>query len=225
MIWGNDQLVWISLAMLIYMTGYTATASLGIYYFKYIYGDEATYSVFAAVLAAAQLAGLAIFPLFADRMSRRQLHALGTLLCLAGLAVFLAAEYSIFLVALAGILLFVGQAFIQLLMLMFIADCVEYGQWKLGRRNESITLSLQPFVYKASNAIATGLVGIALVVSGISRVDNPADLTADGRWAFKAVMMGVPMVLITISYLVVRRKYRIDEERYAQIVADLTKSP
>ncbi len=221
-IWRNDQLLWISVAMLIFMTGYTATATLGIYYFKYIYGNESAYSIFAAVLAVAQLGGLAVFPFFAKRLNRRQLHAFATVLCLAGLGAFLAAEFSILLVALAGTLLFAGQAFIQLLMLMFIADCVEYGQWKLGRRNESITLSLQPFVYKASNALATGLVGIALVWSGISRINSAADLTPDGRWAFKAVMMGAPIVLIAISYVIVRRKYRIDEVLYAQIVAALT---
>ena len=48
----------------------------------------------------------------------------------------------------AGILMFLGQAFIQILMLMFLADTVEYGQWKLGKRNESVTFSLQPFINK-----------------------------------------------------------------------------
>ena len=42
-------------------------------------------------------------------------------------------------IGIAGILLFVGQAFIQILMLMFLADTIEYGHYKLGKRNESVT--------------------------------------------------------------------------------------
>ena len=35
---------------LLFMVGYTATTSFGIYYFKYIYGDENMYAVFALSL-------------------------------------------------------------------------------------------------------------------------------------------------------------------------------
>ena len=144
-----------------------------------------------------------------------------TLACLFGLGLFAVAGASMLVIGAAGVLLFVGQAFIQLLMLMFIADCVEYGQWKLGRRNESVTISLQPFIYKSSNAIGSGLVGIALVWSGASDAASAADMTAGGVLAFKVVMMGIPTVLIACSWVIIRAKYRIDEERYAQIVADL----
>ncbi|MDD2427738.1 MAG: glycoside-pentoside-hexuronide (GPH):cation symporter [Eubacteriales bacterium] len=49
-IFKNDQLLIVTLAMLFFMSGYTATTGLGIYYFKYIYGDENMYSVFALIL-------------------------------------------------------------------------------------------------------------------------------------------------------------------------------
>lgn len=124
-------------------------------------------------------------------------------------------------IGIAGVLLFMGQAFIQLLMLLFIADCVEYGEWKLGKRTESITFSLQPFIYKSSNALGTGLVGVALLVSDINQANSAADITASGQLAFKIVMMVVPMVLVIISWAVLRRTYTLDEERYAEIVADL----
>lgn len=217
----NDQLLWVTVAMLLFMAGYTATTSLGIYYFKYVYGDEAMYPVFALILGVAQLTGLAIFPLVSARLTRRQIHAVASAMCAAGLAVFALAGSSMLIIGVAGVLLFVGQAFIQLLMLLFIADCVEYGEWKLGRRNESITFALQPFIYKASNALGTGLVGIALVVSGITRARTAADMTASGVVAFKVVMMVVPMVLVVISWVVLRRRYTLDEERYAGIVSDL----
>ena len=207
--------------MLCFMSGYATVTSLGIYYFKYVYRDEGAYSVFAAILAVAQLAGLAVFPLVRRYLKRLQIHSLATALCLAGLVVFWFAGSSLPVVGVAGVLLFTGQAFIQLLMLMFIADCVEYGQWKLGRRNESVTLAVQPFIYKASNAIGSGFVGLALLVSGISGARQVDDVTADGVAAFKLVMLVVPMVLIVASWVILRSGYRLDEKRYGEIVAEL----
>ena len=217
----NDQLLWAAGAMLCFMSGYATVTSLGIYYFKYVYRDEGAYSVFAAILAVAQLAGLAVFPLVRRYLKRLQIHSLATALCLAGLVVFWFAGSSLPVVGVAGVLLFTGQAFIQLLMLMFIADCVEYGQWKLGRRNESVTLAVQPFIYKASNAIGSGFVGLALLVSGISGARQVDDVTADGVAAFKLVMLVVPMVLIVASWVILRSGYRLDEKRYGEIVAEL----
>ncbi|TRY18373.1 sugar transporter [Tessaracoccus rhinocerotis] len=217
----NDQLLWVTLGMLLFMAGYSGTTSLGIYYFKYVYGDEGMYSVFAIVLGVAQLAGLAVFPLVARVLRRRAIHLLATVLCVVGLLVFALAGQNMLVIGAAGVLLFVGQAFIQLLMLMFVADCVEYGEWKLGRRNESITFSLQPFIYKGSNALGTALVGIALVWSGISEISSPAEMTEAGAGVFKIVMMIIPMLLMVLSWVILRTKYRIDEQRYAAIISDL----
>ena len=217
----NDQLLWVSVSMVLFMAGYTATATLGIYYFEYIFGNKDMYGIFAAILGVSQLSGLAIFPLVSARLKRRQIHALGSVMCGLGLAIFAFAGTSMVVIGIAGVLLFMGQAFIQLLMLLFIADCVEYGEWKLGRRTESITFSLQPFIYKSSNALGTGLVGIALLVSGINQAESAADVTSGGQVAFKVVMMVVPMVLVIISWAVLRRTYTLDEGRYAEIVAEL----
>ena len=217
----NDQLLVTAIAMLVFMTGYTTTASLGIYYFKYIHGDEGAYPLFAAILGLAQLLGLSVFPLLAKRLLRRQIHTLATVLCLSGLGVFWLAGSSMPLIGLAGVLLFGGQAFIQLLMLMFIADCVEYGEWKLRRRNESVTVSLQPFIYKASNALASGMVGACLVWSGINQASSAAEVSESGKTVFKLVMLVVPMVLLSVSWLILRTWFRVDERRYAEIIAEL----
>lgn len=217
----NDQLLWVTLAMVLFMTGYTITTSLGLYYFTYIYGDEGMYPVFAAVLGVSQIGGLLLFPLASARLGRRRVHLLATVACAAGYVVFLFAGSSMLVIAVAGVLLFAGQAFIQLLMMMFIADSVEYGQWKLGRRNESVTFSLQPFIYKASSALAGGAVGVTLIVSGINEASGSADVTDSGALIFKIAMMVIPLALVALSWLVLARRYRLDEKRYAEIVADL----
>ncbi|MDD3141239.1 MAG: MFS transporter, partial [Lachnospiraceae bacterium] len=124
-------------------------------------------------------------------------------------------------IGIAGILLFVGQAFIQLLMLMFLADAVEYGHWKLGKRNDSITFSIQPFINKTGGAVASGIVGAVIIISGIKDADTAADVTASGLLMMKTAMLVFPLICIVIGYFVYRAKYKIDKAMYDKIIKEL----
>ena len=65
-----------------------------------------------------------IFPLFSKKYDRRQLYTGATVLVIAGYLAFFFAEHSIALIAVSAILMFFGQAFIQMLMLMFLSDTI-----------------------------------------------------------------------------------------------------
>lgn len=218
----NDQLLAICGAMTLFMIGYYVTTTLGLYYFKYVYGNEGMYAAFAAILGVAQIGTLAAYPVLAKRLSRQQLYTIATALVAVGyVAFFFAPTSTMTFIAIAGLLIFVGQALIQMLILMFIADSVEYGQWKLGRRNESVTLSVQPFIYKLAAALAAGVVGATVLLSRTQALPEGTVLTGGELLIFKLSMMALPLVLIAGSYLVYRRFYRIDADFYARIVAEL----
>ena len=180
------------------------------------------YVVLVAVVGVAQLGTLSVYPAVAKRMNRRQLYTLGTILVLIGYGIFFFAEVSIILIALGAVLVFVGQAFIQTLMLMFLADTVEYGHWKLGKRNESITFSIQPLINKIGGALATGIVSLTLIFSGIKVDGGTVDsIGADGKLIIKVAMFAIPLLMIVLGYIVYLKKYKISEEYYAQILKDL----
>ena len=218
----NDQLMWTTLAMGLFMVGYCTTVNFAVYYMKYIFGNEGMYTVLVAVVGVSQLGTLAVYPMVAKRMNRRQLYTLGTVLVLIGYAIFFFAEFSIVLIALGAVLVFVGQAFIQTLMLMFLADTVEYGHWKLGKRNESITFSIQPLINKIGGALATGIVSLTLIFSGIKVDGGTADfITSEGKLIVKLAMFVAPLLMIIAGYIVYLKKYKISEEYYAEILQDL----
>ncbi|PIE04247.1 MAG: sugar transporter [Spirochaetales bacterium] len=187
-IFGNDQLLFTAVSMALFMIGYVTTTSFGLYFFKYAYGNEDMYSVFAVILGVSQIA------------------------------------MNMLWIGAAGILLFVGQAFIQLLMLMFLADTVEYGQWKLGKRNESVTFALQPFINKMGGAIASGVVGIVVIISGINDAQSASDVTPEGLLIMKSAMLFLPLLFILAGYFIYRAKYKIDEDYFQQIVSELENS-
>ena len=219
---GNDQLMWTTLSMALFMVGYCTTTGFATYYMQYLFGDIGMYAVLAAVCGVAQLLALSLFPLFSKKHTRAQLYAGSTVLILAGYGVFFFAEHSLALIALAAVILFVGQAFIQLLMLMFLADTIEYGQWKLGKRTESITFSIQPLINKIGGALSTGLISISLMLSGIKTGNvAAAAIDAQGKLVVKLSMFALPLVCIIAGYVIYRKKFKISEEFYAQILNDL----
>ncbi len=219
-VFGNDQLLWTAIAMVLFMTGYLTTTTFGTYYFKYVYGDEGMYSPFGAVLVASQLLGYAIFPALSKRFSRRTLYTMATGLILAGYLVFFVSPVHIAFIAAAGLLLFIGDSFITLLMLVFLTDTIEYGQWKLGRRNQAVTFALQPFINKVGAALSTQVVTIAVWFAALD-ADHPELASPSALFIIRIGMLVVPPVLIVVSYLIYRAKYRIDDAFYARIVSDL----
>ncbi len=218
----NDQLMWTTLSMALFMIGYCTTVNFAVTYMKYLFGDESMYVVLVGVVGISQLGTLAVYPAVARKMNRRKLYTLGTALVLVGYGIFFFAESSIILIALGAVLVFVGQAFIQTLMLMFLADTVEYGQWKLGKRNESITFSIQPLLNKIGGALATGIVSITLILSGVKVDGGTADMIGgEGKMIIKIAMFLIPLVMIIAGYVIYLKKYKISEEFYSGMLAEL----
>jgi melibiose permease/lactose/raffinose/galactose permease len=221
-IYKNDQLFVTAIAMSLFMIGYVTTTSFGLYFFKYAYGDEGMYPVFALVLGVSQITALALFPLFSKRFDRKTLYTTAIILIVAGYIIFFFAPVTTMIfIGAAGILLFIGQSFVQLLMLMFLADSVDYGHWKLGKRNDSITFSLQPLINKMGGAISSGVVSAVIIISGIKEADTAADVTSEGLLMMKMAMLLFPLLCIVTSYIIYRKKYIIDSNFYKKILGDL----
>lgn len=222
-IFRNDQLLYTAISMALFMIGYVTTTSFGLYFFKYAYGDEGMYAIFAVILGVAQITALALFPMFSKRFPRRRLYQGATVMVVLGYIVFFFSPMNMIFIGTAGLLLFMGQAFIQLLMLVFLADTIEYGQWKLGRRNDSVSFSLQPFINKMGGAVASGITGATVIISGINDAKDASDVTAEGLLIMKTAMLVLPLVCIAAGYFVYHFKYKIDQKFFDQIVSDLKK--
>lgn len=248
----NDQLMVTAVAMALFMIGYCTTTSFGVYYFKYAYKNEGTYMVFAAVLGVAQLTALSIFPLFSKKYTRKQLYTGAMIAVVIAYILFFFSFEKLPIIIVAGLILFFAQAFIQLLMLLFLADAVEYGEWKLKKRNESVSFAVQPFINKLGGAVGTAVVTVTLIISGINPVSqqiaeleaamekltDPAAISAaqtqidalingvigSQLWIMKAAMMILPLICIVAGFVIYNKKFIIDEKMYAQIVADLKQS-
>jgi melibiose permease/lactose/raffinose/galactose permease len=218
----NDQLLFVAIAMALFMIGYTTTTSFGLFYFQFIYGDGNMFSIFAIVLGVSQILSLVATPMIMKKVPRKRIYLVATVMVVIGYIIFFFAPTNTMLfIGLAGVIIFVAQAAIQLLMLMFLADTVDYGQWKLGKRNDSVTFSLQPFINKAGGAIATGIVGATAIATGLNGRESGNLISGSDALLFRLAMFALPLICIVVGYLVYHAKYRIDEQFFASIRADL----
>ncbi|PKK96473.1 MAG: hypothetical protein CVV58_06160, partial [Tenericutes bacterium HGW-Tenericutes-3] len=249
-IFKNDQLVVIIIAIFLFNTGYFITTSLGIYFFNYDFNKYGgiEFTLFSAVLAVSQLSALILFPILAKKMSRRKIFTMAIGMIAVGYALFMSVGYifpmNMLTIGLAGLVLFSGQGFIQVLVLVMLADTIEYGQWKLGTRNESVVFAINPFVTKLATSVQTFVVSITLVASGLnSKVIQPvtaakeanpemsnedvraliaSNVTEPMLLGLRTSMIIIPLLLILVSYLIYRFKYKIDSKFYSQITNELT---
>ena len=84
-----------------------------------------------------------------------------------------------------------------------------------------MTFSLQPFINKMGGAVAGGVTGAIVIISGMKEAQTAADMTESGLFILKMAMMVFPLICIVISFLMYRAKYILDEKMYQRIVEEL----
>ena len=247
---GNDQLLAIVCSMLLFNIGYFITTGFGMQFFYFDYGvyGGMEFTLFAICIGVAQILTLAFYPQISKNLTRRQVFTLAIALVLLGYLGFFGVGYvlpmNMVVLCIIGLVLFSGQAMIQLLCYVLLADTIEYGQWKLGTRNESVIFSLNPFITKLASAVQAGVFSFTLAFSGlndysnqISALEKSAGLSTeeikaqcnalvqtipgDATLKMRLSMLVLPLLLIIASYVIYRRCYRLDEKFYAKIIGDL----
>ena len=101
-----------------------------------------------------------------------------------------------------------------------IPDCVEYGEWKTGLRNDGFQYAFVSLGNKIGMAIGTALLAALLGKYGYvaNQVQNPAVLSIM-RHSFTTI----PGVLWIVTAIVLFF-YRLNKKRYNEIVEDLKKN-
>lgn len=221
---GNDQLMWVACAYLFYCVGINIINSLEVYYFTYIMGAPKAFSIFSTINVFLGIIGTSLFPFFSKHLSRKALFTSLLVFMLCGIALFSVAGDNLALVLVAASMFGFPQPMVFLIVLMVITDSVEYGQLKLGHRDESLALSVRPLIDKFGGAVANGVVGQVAIIAGMTTGATASTITATGRTNFKILMFAVPAVLLVIAICIFAKKVILSEKKHAEIVAELEKT-
>lgn len=251
---GNDQLLWITLAVCCYYLGSGLLLQFGMNfcYFEFGYAQGGSvYMVFAVVYLVATLASQLTFAPLVKKLGRHKLIGLGAIISMVGYIVLMMFGYvvpkSLVFIMISGICVFAGQNYMYLALLVQMTNTIEYNELKTGSRNEAIVFSLRSFLAKLTGALQTMIVTAVLIVSGIKvstdkiaaleELSNKGEMVAEevtanaeqiilatpdsARLILRICMVAVPIVLIVLTYVVVKKKYTITEEKYDEILKEL----
>ncbi len=219
---SNDQLVVFIGIVLAFNLAMQLAGGMAIYYFKYVIGNESLFPVFTAFAGIAEMSALVLFPMLARKIGRPTVFKIAAILPVIGLFLLLGAGFiapgSAVFVAVSGIILKLGSGLTLGSSTVMLADIVDYGEVKLGSRNESIVFSCQTLLVKSASAVSAWLVGVGLTVVGY--VAN-AQQTAQTILGMRVLMVVIPAIVSILSYIVYKKFYKINGKYHDDMLEEL----
>ena len=214
----NKPLRIVLLSMLVLELSNSIKGAICIYYVKYNFNSEMMIPIVSSIGMAAGIVGGMISPYIASKLGKKRTALLGLIASAVGsLMVFFLSYSSLPLLIVINFIsgIFDGAGYITLTSM--VADCVEYGEWKTGKRSEGMIFSLNIFKSKIANAIGGSVCGYILAYIGYTANTAQSTFTLNGIHIIQTI---VPCVIIIISFLLLRR-YNLSEAEYDAIVDDL----
>lgn len=219
---ANDQLKVYIGVVLAYNLVVQLAGGTAIYYFKYVAGEEGLYAVFTTAASFAEIAALFAFPVLSRYLSKKQVFALASFSPAVGLIALIVSgavlPANITVIVACGILFKFGSGLTLGATTVMLADVIDYGEVKLGTRNESIVASFQTLLVKTASAVAGWLIGTGLTVVGY--VAN-AEQTASSIMGMRILIGVIPSVMTVFAFVIYIRGYRLEGEYLENIMRQL----
>lgn len=257
----NDQLLWCALIMLIFSigTGVVGGGLLTMYvYFEF--GYEGGYTLLIGLgYGIISTLFTATYPWLSKKFGRNTILYSAGIATIFGFALMLifalaiptgapkSSEWFAIFILIAVAYTFIGYgAGFYMIMVINMANTVEYNEWKYGQRNESLIFSLRPFTAKLSSALTQALViGVYAVASittytnAISNIENEASknlitnkvkmekiteiinkVSLQDRQILVSCMCIIPIVFMIVALILYKKKCTLSETRLAEMVRE-----
>ena len=213
----NDQLLMVVLATVLGTICVAGRMGILTFYIIYVVGDFMHIATFFTVMTVAQLIGSFFLPLGTNLMTKKgYLIFLQMVMNVGFIAMFFLPNAGIpTLLAISAVCGFCNSA--SGVCYGLVGDSLEYGDWKLGRRQEGVAASMLSFGVKIATAIC-GSAGV-LLLAAVGYVPN-AEQTEAARQGINAVVNLLPFVIGVLS-VVPMFWYKLTPAKVEEIRNDL----
>ena len=231
----NDQTMVVVLAIVLVNTAVYITSNLVIYFFKYDVGGAAwynNYTIFNTFGGAVSiLSMMVLFPLLRKFFSTTKVFYIGTGSAIVGYLTLIAIAFltpmdNVYLLLIPGFLIFAANGILTVLVTVFLANTVDYGELQNGTRDESVVFSMQTFVVKLASGIAALAASLTLSINHIQKggtdaTDAAVVIDQAARTGLRLSMTIIPIILMIIAILIFAKKFILTEEKVAEITEEL----
>lgn len=251
----NDQLLWCALVMLLFNIGTNVVGGgLGMMYVYFEFGyNGMLWTVFGLGFAVVST----LFTLFYPWLSKK--YGRDNLLYSCGIAIIVGYGLMMILgLTVPNVLLFevlgmqITLRFVLMLlaytiagwgggfymiMVINMANTVEYNEYKTGKREEGLIFSLRPFTAKMGSALMQGLVSLVYIIAGVVTYTNQLtdiDRGLGGDATYESVIAMVPddskikllvftcvipMVFLAVALIIYKKKCFLNEKKMSEMLA------
>lgn len=215
----NDQAMVVVVGIIVFNASLYLTTQLGVYFFKYDIGNSDLFSLFGTVGGVGQILSMTSLPLLRRRWGSKQIltGALGITIVgyLALFALSMTGVKAVVPLAATAFVIYIGFGLATVLTTVFLADTVDYGEYKTGQRNESVVFSMQTFVVKLASAVSVLIAGVGIDLIGLD--DTVAVQSAGTLLGLRLLMVALPVVGLLFSIVYFMKKYHLTEAENVRI--------
>ena len=217
LLFQNKYWVIMLFAQLLINMLYTLNGSTGIYYTKYILGNENLIGIMGAVGLVPVFLGFVMVGPMIKKFGLTRTARLGMILGIVSSLIRCFMPYNFIAAIVLG-----GIATLATIPMMAVGgvlvnNTVEYGEWKTGKRLVGMVNSANSFGVKIGTGLAAAMIGWILAMGSY---DGALVTQADSAITSILVLtVYLPLVIFVLTYLCLR-KYDLDE-KYPQIVKEL----
>ena len=245
----NDQAMAIVITIVLVNSSVYITSNLLIYFFKYDIGGaswQGNYTLFNTFGGGIQILAMMIFfPIMRKFINTLKMFYVSVISAIFGYVVLLVMALSgvnsVYLFFVPGFFIFGAVGLLNVLVTVFLANTVDYGEIKNNRRDESVIFSMQTFVVKLASGIAALAAAVSLSVFNISKTDSSFE-AVDGSLitglktmieslresgavsvsggsiiGLRFVMTVLPMIVLVIALFIFKAKYKLDDKKLEEI--------
>lgn len=191
-----------------------------LYYFKYVEGSESLFTTYSMAIIVPSIIGAGLFPIIfkwtGNKGRAASILALGTGVCMLSLYFFSPVKTPAMFYICSGLTQFFFAGF-NTAIYAIIPDCVEYGEWKTGIRNDGFQYAFISLGNKIGMAIGTSVLAATLGAAGYkANIEQNSTVLSIMKHSFSTIP-GILWIITAVALFF----YRLNKKSYNKIVAEI----
>ncbi len=226
----NDQAMTMVVAIVCINTALYITSNLVIYFFKYDFSPanwEGNYTLFNTLGGGFQiLAMMFLFPLLRKFMNTTKIFYTSFVMAFVGYIILLFVSFSgttnFWALVPSAFLIMSAIGMLNVIVTVFLANTVDYGELKNNRRDEAVIFSMQTFVVKLASGLSAMIAGLILSICNINKdAIVGTTLPPSSSTGLRMCVTLIPMVVLVVGVIVFKKNYILNDAKVLEITNEV----